>query len=260
MSWKDLKIHHYILGIVAIIKIIYSAPDLCICPYPRRKICFHQAYSMFSTADPKRRWPWRPIGWGTSLSSFTSSSIISSGLSRCLACSQSPNQIHFICNQLEPLALMEEIRARSKNYKPTTPDQPTVTWTRRRRQGRGDAGERGRVTAVMKGWKMEIWRPAESPRGETWESRVLGETARRLRCYTAASQGSPPLHTHTHTLFFSGFHQVGIGCLKSNAVTVRLQYEIIKMGSEFQLQCEKKVNDFNATLLNCLTPRQLTEH
>lgn len=62
--------------------------------------------------------------------SCTSSPITSAGLSRCLARSQSPNQIHFICNQLEPLALMEEIRAGSKNYKLTTPDQQTMTWTR----------------------------------------------------------------------------------------------------------------------------------
>lgn len=42
---------------------------------------------------------------------LTSSTITSSGLNRCLACSQCPNKIHFICNHLEPLAMMEQIKA-----------------------------------------------------------------------------------------------------------------------------------------------------
>lgn len=62
---------------------------------------------------------------------------------------------------------------RSKNYKPTTPDQPTVTRTRRG-DGWWGVPERAWATVGMKGEKMKIWRLAEYPRGETWKSRVLG--------------------------------------------------------------------------------------
>ncbi|MEQ2296512.1 hypothetical protein AMECASPLE_025544 [Ameca splendens] len=66
-----------------------------------------------ATTNQKHRWsccsisspPVRPVHLALS------SSIASPGTSRCLARRQSSNQIHFICNQLEPPALMEEIRA-----------------------------------------------------------------------------------------------------------------------------------------------------
>lgn len=59
------------------------------------------------------------------------------GPSRCLARSQSPNQIHFICNQLEPLAPTEEISAGSKTLEAATPGRPAVKTARRRREQGG---------------------------------------------------------------------------------------------------------------------------
>lgn len=66
---------------------------------------------------------------------------------------------------------MEEISARSKNYKPTTPDQPTMTWTRWRGREAGVVvvvvvvGKRARVTAGMKGGKMETWKASRISQG-----------------------------------------------------------------------------------------------
>lgn len=70
------------------------------------------------------------------------------GPSRCLARSQSPNQIHFICNQLEPLAPQEEISAGSKTLE-------AATHGRQDGEGNKEGGERARVTAGMKGEMMD---------------------------------------------------------------------------------------------------------
>lgn len=101
------------------------------------------------------------------------------GLSRCLACSQSPNQIHFICNQLEPLALMEETRARSKNYKPATPDQPTMTRTRRRGEG---GGWWAREQELQRGWKERRW-------SDEGQRSLPGEGHERAGCSEGRQQG-----------------------------------------------------------------------
>lgn len=66
---------------------------------------------------------------------------------------------------------------RLKNYKPTTPDQPTMTRTRRQNRTEGASlCQWGGATGGMKG-KIEFWRLAKSPRGGTWKSRALGEVS-----------------------------------------------------------------------------------
>lgn len=93
----------------------------------------------------------KPRGGGPAISSSTplhSSSASSWALSRCLARSGLSHQIHFISNQLQPLALMEGIKASSA---PARLSRPTVAWTRRRRRRRWTGGG-------MKGGMMERWR------------------------------------------------------------------------------------------------------
>lgn len=92
----------------------------------------------------------KPRGGGPAISSSTplhSSSTSSWALSRCLARSGLSHQIHFISNQLQPLALMEGIKASSA---PARLSRPTVAWTRRRRRWWTGGG--------MKGGMMERWR------------------------------------------------------------------------------------------------------
>lgn len=164
--------------------------------------------------------------------SFSSpTSTTSSGLSRCLACSQSPNQIHFICNQLELPGTGGRDQSSDQRIisRPRLASRPWHGQVGEADRGGGLWGGGGgmggfvwlvwaskhRAPVGMKGEKMKIWRLTEPPRGDTWKSRVRVEAAAReaemLHCELSGEFSF-------FVFFFWRFHQVEIGCLKPNGL------------------------------------------
>lgn len=136
-----------------------NAECCCECKQRERRPLIGQLHLNRDFSAPQSPTPVFPLHPTTPASSRSSSR----ALSRCLARSVLSHQIHFISNQLQPLALMEGIKESSAAARLS---RPTVAWTRRWKGGgmKGGMMVRWRLPG---GWRHESprWRTATGPRG-----------------------------------------------------------------------------------------------